>query len=172
MNNIIILGAPEKDNPDRAERNKVDQALAEELLKTLEIKEAPEKSYRVGAYSKKKSQENASSNDAKSNGSEQTGRPLKVTFKSPDTVKFIMENATKLASAPQHLKYLSVGYDISVDERKLLKKQIIRSQGCKCKKKKFDSQSEGPTIEPANSSFSKARANLCGIEQIKVSLPM
>ena len=27
LNNIIILGAPEKDNPDRAERNKVDQAV-------------------------------------------------------------------------------------------------------------------------------------------------
>ena len=50
LNNIVILGAPEKDNPDQAERNKVDQALVEELLKALEIKEAPEKSYRVGAY--------------------------------------------------------------------------------------------------------------------------
>ena len=36
-------------------------------------------------------------------------------------------------------------------------------------KNQFDSQSEGPTMEPANSSVSKARANLHGLEKIKVS---
>ena len=53
LNNIMILGAPEKDIPDRAERSNVDKALVEELLTKLEIAEVPEKSRRVSAYSNK-----------------------------------------------------------------------------------------------------------------------
>ena len=100
----------------------------EELLATLEINEVPEKMFRLGNYSKKGSttneannkpeQSNSENNSNRSNSKSSVGRPIKVVFKSQEVVNKIMENATKLASAPPHLKGLSIGYDMSTDDTK------------------------------------------------------
>ena len=134
LNNIIILGAPEKENPDHANRKNGEKAFVEELLATLEINEVPEKMFRLGSYSKKGSttneannkpeQSDSENNSNQSNSKSSVGRPIKVVFKSQEVVDKIMENATKLASAPPHLKGLSIGYDMSTDERKVLKKKL------------------------------------------------
>ena len=55
-----------------------------------------------------------------------------------------MENATKLASAPQHLKELSVGYNMSVDERKVLKNKLSEARDLNAKKTNLIHKVKGP----------------------------
>lgn len=143
QNNIVILGAQEKDIPDRTQRNTEDKALLEELFAKLEITDVPEKFHRVGAYSNKNEQ--SQNNEGSPSGSKQTaGRPIKVTFKSPEIVKLIMDNANKLASAPQHLKNLSIGYDLSVEERKVLKDKLNEAKDKNAKNPNFIHKVKGP----------------------------
>ena len=154
LNNIIILGAPEKENPDHANRKNGEKAFVEELLATLEINEVPEKMFRLGNYSKKGSttneannkpeQSNSENDSNQSNSKSSVGRPIKVVFKSQEVVNKIMENATKLASAPPHLKGLSIGYDMSTDERKVLKEKLSEAHEKNSKNPTFVHKVKGP----------------------------
>ena len=55
-----------------------------------------------------------------------------------------MENATKLASAPQHIKELTVGYDMSVDERNLLKNKLSGARDLNAKDPNLIHKMKGP----------------------------
>ena len=51
-------------------------------------------------------------------------RPIKLTFDSHTTQQDILKNATKLQDAEEHLKQLSIRYDLSKDERNTIKESV------------------------------------------------
>ena len=53
-----------------------------------------------------------------------SGRILKVIFETGDAISSIMKNARKLKDAKDDLKCLSLEYDMSDDERDILKKKL------------------------------------------------
>ena len=53
-----------------------------------------------------------------------SGRILKVIFKTGGAIFSVMENARKLKDAADDLKCLSLEYDMSDDERDILKKKL------------------------------------------------
>ena len=114
LNNLIIYGAPEDNKLNGKEKHENDKKMVDELLQTLEVDHKPENLYRIGDHRDNK--------DEEKDGKKQ--RILKVVFKSNEAVKNIMEMANKLAHAPENLKRLSLEYDMSFEERQILKKKL------------------------------------------------
>lgn len=101
LNNIIIVGIPEKNEADSTLRKQNDQELVMNAIKTV-YKSCPDpiNVMRIGKYKYGRS------------------RPIKVSFESPNTVKFIFQNkasisndlriyADKTTAQQNYLKYLN-----------------------------------------------------------------
>ena len=110
----MIFGAPEADNEKKEDRQQKDKDLVKKLLNEIGVKHVPETIYRVGQPGSHKVNKEKDHN----------GRILKVIFKTGDAISSIMENARKLKDAEDDLKCLSLEYDMSDDERDILKKKL------------------------------------------------
>ena len=113
LKNLVIFGAPEADNEKKEDRQQKDKDLVKKLLNEIGVKHVPETIYRVGQPGSHKVNKEKDHN----------GRILKVIFKTGDAISSIMENARKLKDAEDDLKCLSLEYDMSDDERDILKKK-------------------------------------------------
>ena len=116
LKNLVIFGAPEIENEKKEDRQKKDLDLVQKLLKEIGVdpKHVPETIYRVGQPGSHKV------NKEKNH----SGRILKVIFESGDAISSVMANARNLKDAADDLKCLSLEYDMSDDERDILKKKL------------------------------------------------
>ena len=111
LKNVIIYRAPEPHDPSAKNRAEHDTKLINELLETIDIDAKPIKIIRLGKYKQP-------------NEGEKSTRPIKLTFDSHTTQQDILKNATKLQEAEEHLKQLSIRYDLSEDERNAIKELV------------------------------------------------
>ena len=116
LKNLVIFGAPEVENDKKEDRQKKDRDLVQKLLKEIGVDpiHVPQTIYRVGQPGSHKV------NKEKNH----SGRILKVIFESGGAISSVMENAKKLKDAEDELKCLSLEYDMSDDERDILKKKL------------------------------------------------
>ena len=112
MKNFIVHRLPEstKDTPD--ERRKEENDKIKELLDTLGIQQTPAKLIRLGKYVEQKE------------GEKEICRPLKVKMHTSEAQENVMANVKKLNEAPQHIKNLSISYDMTSDERALVREKV------------------------------------------------
>ena len=61
-------------------------------------------------------------------GNENKGRPIKVVMESQEAQLRVMKNLRKLKSSPDHLKSLSIAYDTTLEERKILKDRVAEAK--------------------------------------------
>lgn len=73
----------------------------------------------------------------KSSGFHPTARPIKISLRNKDDRQIIMKNLRKLKDAEEKYKTISVGYDLTLDERKKQKEKVLEA------KKKEEEESEG-----------------------------
>ena len=57
-----------------------------------------------------------------------TSRPIKVEMDTIEAQNVVMDNLKKLADAPEHLKNLSISYDMTVEERSIVKEKVVEAR--------------------------------------------
>ena len=107
QSNLIIHKAAESTEKKEV-RQKKDEEMVEELLGQLGVEHKPTKVYRLGKY----------------DANDQRSRPIKVIFQDSVAQDQVMQKAYKLKEAPDHLKKLSLNYDMSKDERAECKRLV------------------------------------------------
>ena len=131
LKNFIVYRAPESKKETADERKNEELTLVTELLTLVGVKEAPEKIVRLGQFNK------GELNNGKS-------RPLKVTMKSAEAQSTVMDNLNKLGQAPDHLKALSVYYDMTQTERKFVKDRVDEAKEKSSKNPNWVYKMRGP----------------------------
>ncbi len=124
LSNLVIYGAPEDKDASSERKRKNDKTLVDNLMNELGLNYSPEDMYRMGKHPEDGNKEQTPENQKKNQG-----RILKVVFKSNDVVQTILDHARKLAHAPEELKALSLDYDMSSEEREILKSKLNESRG-------------------------------------------
>ena len=108
MKNFVVYRLPES-AMDTAEKRKEDEAKKiKELLSTLSVDDTPTKFFRIGKFDEKKT----------------APRPMKVIMETCEAQNKVMSNLKKLSTAEQHLKDLSISYDMTNEERALVKDKV------------------------------------------------
>ena len=113
-NNIILYKVPEPQDKEANDRLKSDKNIVQQLMSHLKVRGEPVKVYRLGKYE-----------EAKKN---QGSRPIKVEFENHEKQTEIMSNTRKMKDAPEHLKGISLSYDLSEDQRDELKKMVNQAK--------------------------------------------
>ena len=134
LKNLVIFGAPEVENEKKEDRQQKDKDLVQKLLNEIGVTHDPETIYRVGLPGSHKV--NTDRNHS--------GRILKVVFKSGDAITSVMSNARKLKDAADDLKCLSLEYDMSDDERDILRNKLKEARDLNSKKPQRIHKVRGP----------------------------
>ncbi len=116
-NNIMVYHAPEENIGNFKARQDKDKALVSKLLAANEIDDEPVQIVRLGKSSVTEHQKSE-------NNRKFVGRPIKLVFRSNETVTSVLENARKLANAEDDLRSLSIDYDRTIEEHAELKKML------------------------------------------------
>ena len=130
----MIFGAPEVENEKKEDRQQKDKDLVQKLLNEIGVTHDPETIYRVGIPGSHKV--NTTKNHS--------GRILKVVFESGDAITSVMSNARKLKDAADDLKCLSLEYDMSDDERDILRKKLKEARDLNSKNPQRIHKVRGP----------------------------
>lgn len=113
MKNLIIYRLPES-TKETAEERKADEAeKIAELLDSINVESTPEKIFRIGRFDEK---------------NKTNPRPIKVIMKSVEDQNKVMTNAKLLANADEDLKKLSIAYDMTEEERALVKDKVDQAK--------------------------------------------
>ena len=115
LNNFIIYRGPESKGTNGEDRKKDDKKIIDDLLSNLEVEDRPVKFFRLGRYNP-------------TLGNENKGRPIKVVMESQEAQLRVMKNLRKLKSSPDHQKSLSIAYDTTLEERKILKDRVAEAK--------------------------------------------
>ena len=111
-NNFIIYRAPESTKKEKEEIKIDDCKIVQDLLEEIEINEAPNSITRLGRY--KNPEE----------GEDIRPRPIKIAMKNSEECDMVMRNLKKLNKAPDHIKVLGVAYDMTQEEREVVRKKV------------------------------------------------
>ena len=114
MKNFIIYRLPESTKDTTELRKAEENAVVKELLESLGVQESPKKITRLGRFEKK--------------DNPTTSRPIKVEMDTIEAQNVVMDNLKKLADAPEHLKNLSISYDMTVEERSIVKEKVVEAR--------------------------------------------
>ena len=114
MKNFIIYRLPESTKDTTELRKEEENAVVKKLLESLGVQESPKKITRLGRFEKK--------------DNPTTSRPIKVEMDTIEAQNVVMDNLKKLADAPEHLKNLSISYDMTVEERSIVKEKVVEAR--------------------------------------------
>ena len=109
LKNFIVHHLPESNQDSAEERAKDETNKISELLIALGVADKPKKMYRLGKFTET---------------SKASPRPLKVVMETCEAQSAVMNNLKELAKADQHIKNLSTSYDMTNDERAMVKEKV------------------------------------------------
>lgn len=141
-NNIILYKVAEPTEGETNDKLDSDKKVVSDLMKHLGVNNKPVKIYRLGKF------------EAEKEGS----RPIRIEFENEEKVAEVMAQTKKLINAPDHLKHVSVSYDLSEEQRKELKSLIIDAKDKEKKFPEFVFKVRGPPGNMRVRSFKKSAA--------------
>ena len=109
LKNFIVHRLPESNRDTADERREDDENKISEFLTVLGVPDKPKKMYRLGKFTET---------------NKTSPRPLKVVMETCEAQSAVMNNLKELAKADQHLKNLSISYDMTNDERAMVKEKV------------------------------------------------
>ena len=107
-NNLVLYKVPEYTDKSPAVRARKENDFVDELLDAIKTEVRPIKVYRLGKL------------DEGATGS----RPIKLEFEDHFCQSEVMYNAKNLKDAPDHLKNVSISYDLSKEERETVSEMV------------------------------------------------
>ena len=114
--NIIIHRVPERNEATGQERKEKDTETVKEILETIGVDTTPVQVFRLGRYQKT------------DEGESESSRPVKVQLDGPEIQQKVMNSARNLRNAPDHLRQISICYDMTEDERKKTKSMVAQAK--------------------------------------------
>ena len=114
--NIIIHRVPERNEATGQERKEKDTETVKEILETIGVDTTPVQVFRLGRYQKT------------NEGESESSRPVKVQLDGPEIQQKVMNSARNLRNAPDHLRQISICYDMTEDERKKIKSMVAQAK--------------------------------------------
>ena len=109
LKNFIVYRLPESNQDSAEERTKDETNKISELLIALGVADKPKEMYRLGKFTET---------------SKASPRPLKVVMETCEAQSVVMNNLKELAKTDQHIKNLSISYDMTNDERAMVKEKV------------------------------------------------
>ena len=132
LTNVIIYRVPERDEPTGEERKRRDRDTIKEILENIGVDTEPVLVTRLGRYQKQ------------ADSSKNSSRPLKVQFENQEAQQKVMSNARNLRNAPDHLRKISICYDMTEDERQKTRDMLTEAKEKTESSSKYFFKVQGP----------------------------